>query len=239
MYLADFKRNIFIENKQDNPMKNWCILLILVGLVASPTLAANIHGTIYDFELNKINKVIIEINTQPTQKYLSADGSFNLEVPMGDYILTAKQMNSNLATKENLTIIENGNYSYDLFLIPDIELNDEILADLEYTTTMEEDVSALNTYSFWLIFSAIILVIIIITSFIILKRKEKPEENEDLASKFLVVTKKNGGRITQKELRKEFPYSEAKISLVITELEHKGKIEKIKKGRSNIIILKK
>ena len=51
--------------------------------------------------------------------------------------------------------------------------------------------------------------------------------------------KKQGGRTTQKEIRKNFPMSEAKISLIITELEHRGKIEKIKRGRSNIIILKK
>ena len=34
----------------------------------------------------------------------------------------------------------------------------------------------------------------------------------------------------------KFPDSEAKISLVLTELEAKGKIKKIKKGRGNIII---
>ena len=32
--------------------------------------------------------------------------------------------------------------------------------------------------------------------------------------------------------------SEAKISLILTELEHKGQIEKVKKGRGNVIILK-
>ncbi len=32
--------------------------------------------------------------------------------------------------------------------------------------------------------------------------------------------------------------SEAKISLILTELEHKGKVEKIKKGRGNVILLK-
>ena len=33
--------------------------------------------------------------------------------------------------------------------------------------------------------------------------------------------------------------SEAKISLMIAELEHKGLVEKIKKGRGNIVVLKK
>src|SRR3989344_2647515 len=52
-------------------------------------------------------------------------------------------------------------------------------------------------------------------------------------------TKKHDGRINQKELRKEMLYlSEAKVSLIVTELEHKGMIEKIKKGRGNVLILK-
>jgi uncharacterized membrane protein len=43
-------------------------------------------------------------------------------------------------------------------------------------------------------------------------------------------------RITQKELRKMLPYSEAKVSLVIAQLESEGKIKKIKKGRGNILV---
>jgi len=65
----------------------------------------------------------------------------------------------------------------------------------------------------------------------------KEEINNDLYSKVLEVIKKEK-RITQKSLRKQFPLSEAKISLVITELEAKGKIEKIKKGRGNLLIFK-
>ena len=44
-----------------------------------------------------------------------------------------------------------------------------------------------------------------------------------------------GGRTTQKEICKELPYSEAKISLMITELEQKQMVKRIKKGRGNII----
>ncbi len=45
-------------------------------------------------------------------------------------------------------------------------------------------------------------------------------------------------RIRQKDLRKKFPYSEAKISLILSELQEEGKIRKIKKGRGNIVLLK-
>jgi uncharacterized membrane protein len=53
----------------------------------------------------------------------------------------------------------------------------------------------------------------------------------------LSLLAKNQGRMTQKDIRKEFPLSEAKISLIIAQLESAGKISKIKKGRGNIIIL--
>jgi len=44
-----------------------------------------------------------------------------------------------------------------------------------------------------------------------------------------------GGRITQKELRSKLKYSEAKVSLMVSDLENRGLIEKFKKGRGNII----
>ncbi len=52
------------------------------------------------------------------------------------------------------------------------------------------------------------------------------------------IIKKEGGRITQKELRKRLGYSEAKVSLIIADLERRGIVEKVKKGRGNIIFLK-
>lgn len=53
----------------------------------------------------------------------------------------------------------------------------------------------------------------------------------------LKVISAMGGRTTQTELRKKLSYSEAKISLMLTDLESRGLIKKIKKGRGNIIIL--
>ena len=61
---------------------------------------------------------------------------------------------------------------------------------------------------------------------------------DEYAHKALQLIKKEK-RTTQKELRKEIPLSEAKISLIVTELEDKGKIRKIKKGRGNILIFVK
>jgi len=66
------------------------------------------------------------------------------------------------------------------------------------------------------------------------ENKESSDEYYDLVLKMI----KEHKRITQKEIRKEVPLSEAKISLIISEMEHRGIIEKIKKGRGNIIVLK-
>jgi uncharacterized membrane protein len=47
----------------------------------------------------------------------------------------------------------------------------------------------------------------------------------------------SGGRITQKDLRGKLRYSEAKVSLIVSDLENRGLVEKFKKGRGNIIII--
>ncbi len=73
------------------------------------------------------------------------------------------------------------------------------------------------------------------------EKLEKKEESsrielpDDLKELYDIILKK-GGRITQKDLRKEVIYGEAKVSLMIADLEDRGLIKKIKKGRSNIII---
>ena len=61
---------------------------------------------------------------------------------------------------------------------------------------------------------------------------------DEYASMVLQIIKKEK-RTTQKDLRKEVPLSEAKISLIISDLEDKGKVRKIRKGRGNILIFVK
>ena len=68
--------------------------------------------------------------------------------------------------------------------------------------------------------------------------KKPQEDSSDIANEVLKFIKKEGKRTTQKDIRKQFPLSESKISLVISELEEKELIKRIKKGRGNIIILK-
>lgn len=60
----------------------------------------------------------------------------------------------------------------------------------------------------------------------------------DDLQEILDIVISNGGRITQKELRGKLRYSEAKVSLIVSDLENRGIVEKFKKGRGNIIIIR-
>lgn len=53
----------------------------------------------------------------------------------------------------------------------------------------------------------------------------------------LDVIRGNKGRITQKDLRSKLDYSEVKVSLLLSELEKRGLIKKLKNGRENIVVL--
>jgi uncharacterized membrane protein len=52
------------------------------------------------------------------------------------------------------------------------------------------------------------------------------------------IIRGHGGRITQKDLRSRLKYSEGKVSLMLADLERRELIEKFKRGRGNIVILK-
>ena len=215
---------------------SWLLVLVLTVSFVS---AATIHGTVYDFSLNKINKAIVEINTQPQQKEITNNADYEFTVGKGNYTIVARTINDELIAIENITITEEGNYTIDLIGFTDLEEELLIANGTEPTNETLESESNSNTTS--IIFWIILLLLIIGLGFYKLRNRSKEEttDESDLADKVLEFIKKQEGRTTQKELRKQFPFSEAKISLVLTELESKNKIEKIKKGRSNVIILKR
>ena len=231
-------------------------------LLASVALAADIHGSIYDLSLNKMGNVVVEINTAPKQFYVSKDGAYSFTVPIGFYAVKAEHYEGRLlvsSTSENLTVKDEGDYILDLVLFPVI--NEEEL--------LEDEIKApkRSFYVGYFIIAAILVLVAVLVFYwynkkrtakkekrkVDIEREEREEEyqqevekvaepelyGEEGLDKVIEIIKEEGGRTTQKEIRKRVPLSEAKISLIISELEAKGKIRKIKKGRGNIIILEK
>ena len=227
------------------------ILPILLILTSSIVFAANIEGSIYDIELNELNDVVVEINTVPKQSFVSKDGRYSFDVPIGDYLIIARHGQG--IAEESIIVNDAGNYNIDLILFPDLSEDVALLDESDLVVETFEEPEK-NSYSFYYLIGFIAAIAIIIGIIFHYKRKletslkkelkemkdtqkEKKEDVEADLKELLDFIKKESGRTTQKDIRKHFPQSEAKISLMVAELEHKGKIKKIKKGRGNIVTL--
>ncbi|MBI2663286.1 hypothetical protein HYX15_02010 [Candidatus Woesearchaeota archaeon] len=214
-------------------------ILLLLILISPIIYAAEIRGTIYDEGLDKVKDSIIEVNSQPKQKFVSKDGTYSFTLPKGDYIITARF--EDLTAQDNITIKEDGVFILDLFLFPDFE--DDFDADIEVDNF--NDNGNLFVYSIYALGLIVIIGLVIYKYKFYDKGKISNNENEivleedEILNRIMEIMEKNNGRTTQKDIRKEIKLSEAKISLALTELEHKGKLKKIKKGRGNVIILQR
>ncbi|MDD5177942.1 MAG: hypothetical protein PHT54_01500 [Candidatus Nanoarchaeia archaeon] len=209
-------------------LKQIILALILVSSIAQ---AATITGTIYDLDFSKVEEVLVTVNSVPEQKYFSSDGSYKFELPPGEYTIIARQ--EDLLAEENIEVISEGNYVIDLFLFPSFEEETQLLDEEESVPDVGDGPSS------W-IWIVPIFILISLIIFYFLRKKPKKEEKEIIKEdleKLIQIIKKHGGRTTQKELRKELFLSEAKISLMVTELESMNKVKRIKKGRANVIIL--
>ncbi|MBI2654540.1 hypothetical protein HYX02_07095 [Candidatus Woesearchaeota archaeon] len=225
------------------------LIYLLLGIfLISSVNAATIYGTVYDLSLKKINNARVEINTSPKQVFVTQNGSYSFNVPNGFYTIKAQLIQKNTviaSVKENITIKQPGEYVLDLILFPDVE---EGVEEIDFD--VNEDVLGRERNGVLIVFVVLVVLLAGIGFYYFRKIRsskeeikedkiiEKEEQKDDL-EQIIKIIKQEGGRATQKEIRKQIPLSEAKISLMIAELEHKGFIEKIKKGRGNIILLKK
>ncbi|MFH1209912.1 MAG: winged helix-turn-helix transcriptional regulator [archaeon] len=260
-------------------MKKYLIFLVLLlclNIAINTVSAAKIYGTVYDTSLLPVDKAVVEINTQPKQTYVTQDGKYSFNVPIGNYVIQAETViNEDAYTdNQNLSIKDDGEYILDLILFPDIGEN---LDDLDFDLEPGIDTTPVKSYT-WIWVIVIVILVLIMGFFIFTKnkkyvKKEKKEETKKIIDKEETKEEnkeakdkeedkeatdketikdildedeelnkihnmiKQAKRITQKDIRKQTGLSEAKISLVISQLESEGKIKKIKKGRTNVIII--
>ena len=206
------------------------VLLLILFLVPAFASAATLHGTIYDFDFDVVESVIVEINSNPRQSLIAIDGTYSFELNPGNYVLEAKyKVGDSLisSTTEEISITEEGDFILDLILFPSYD--DEVVEDFDFDDDEEND-----SLSYWVIFLVMFVIV-----FVLFKKNKPKDLDKDEADDVLKFIKKEGGRTTQKDIRKNLGLSEAKASLIVTELEHKKKVKRIKKGRGNVIILNK
>jgi len=224
----------------------WILALVLLFLVIlEPVTAALITGSIYDLSLNKEKDVIVFIDTVPKQILVSKTGDYEFNADPGNYTLYAYTQTSE--AKEAISINEQGEYTIDMVLEEKLSyenntFNDLNSSDIPLYYGINTDINTKDTtIPLWVYLVILLAILVLCLLAFIFLRKHKHVVAPDLDeydSKILGIMKKEK-RITQKDLRKEIPLSEAKISLIVADLEHKGKIRKIKKGRGNILIFVK
>lgn len=211
--------------------------LFIFLVVLQSTLAATIYGTIYDSSLTKATPVKISIDTIPGQFMISKDSDYSFEVSAGTYTLIAEQYlyKEKIAEmQEEITVTNEGIYRLDLILFPIFEEFD--VHETDFITESLDELSQKNFRLLYITISLLLITITLVFFFLTKKKKKKVPITSDLNQLYQFIKKQK--RTTQKEIRKNFPLSEAKISLMITDLESQDKIKKIKKGRGNVIIIK-
>lgn len=238
------------------------ITLVIIALV-SGAHAATVEGTIYawsDFE-KPMRNAILEINSVPAQSKVSTDGTYVFDnLPPGNYTIKAKYYRNNvleLAEEEDIQIVESeGKFNIDILLFPPTDPELEYLGDINLTGNIEIKDESDPTYYFILFFILIAVFIFIYYIYYRSYKKktvgavevsnDRPAQQaptmpkttqlpDDLHELYALIVKR-GGRVTQKDLRGDMKCSEAKVSLMLDDLEDRGYIKKLKKGRSNIII---
>ena len=208
--------------------------------------AATIYGSIYDNSINKVNYAIVEVNSSPHQRLIAVNGTYQFELPVGSYKITGiySMRGTRMRAEENVRVDDDGIYILDLFLYPDLTEDEELYSSFNFSLDTFDQPDKPNSLLWFLVPLAIIMLAFLA---LLIRINRKLSGQADAADriavegteKILELLKKNEGRMTQKDIRGNFPLSEAKVSLMIAELESTGKVQKIKRGRGNIILLKK
>lgn len=215
--------------------------LVIAVLFCSLAQGAQVYGSVYTFSLDKALGSVVKINSSPEQRIVAQNGEYEFSVESGEYVLSASKGDEFI---EEVILIENGRFVRDLILIPDFDA--DLLIDDEEIPSLNETVDIIEprpAYQ-WVLW----IVLFVGLGYIVWKLSQKPNVVEkrvkeirevvisDDLERLVKFVERHNGRVLQKDIRKEFAYSEAKISLMLDELEGKGVIKRIKKGRGNIII---
>lgn len=217
----------------------------MVFILAGAANAATLQGTVYDFSLNKVGAAVVQVNTTPVQRAVTEQGKYVFNIPKGSYEVTASQVSQGVilsTTKETLQITDEGIFTLDMILFP------EIIEDLDETPLEQPSIDEPTLFEtqedpYFFLYRAlwvILLILIIWGGYHWIQNQMRKRQTGDLPDELveiISIIRKQGGRMTQKDLRKELSHSEAKVSLMIDDLVAQKKIKKIKKGRGNILIL--
>ena len=207
------------------------LLLSLLLLIPAIAFSATIYGDIYGPSLERI-PAVIEVNTTPPTRIV-ANVSYSLSLGNGTYSIRAFSLDKEYVYEDSITISGNSSTRFDIILLPSLEPMD----------VPELDVSMGNGRGLPAGFLALGISVLLLVAGsysvfarFLMQRKQTPSL-DDHARKAVEILSREG-RMLQKDLRRELGLSEAKVSMIVAELEEAGIVKKIRKGRANIVVFK-
>ncbi|MEM2878762.1 MAG: hypothetical protein QXG10_04400 [Candidatus Hadarchaeales archaeon] len=231
-----------------------CLIVRCAPAVSSQENTATVYGIIYDlWNFEPQNNVVIEVYSEMALRIqtVSLDGAYSLELQPGAYTIRACHYTGSILSsyaEENVVLAGGENLMLDLILFPALE-NDENVLPESYDDLPDVEGDGDGSGIIILMIAIASATAGVAASYYVKARRRKHALIEKAERPVKVVTlpddlrrvvdviRESGGRINQVELREKLPYSEAKVSLMISDLEDRGLVRKIKKGRGNIIVL--
>ncbi|MFT4310271.1 MAG: helix-turn-helix transcriptional regulator [Candidatus Woesearchaeota archaeon] len=219
-----------------------CILFISV-LISNNAYGARIYGAIYDHNLEPIQRTVVMINSTPEQRHVSIYGGYAFSVPPGSYLITAELTLNDVTrpiAEQYITVVDDNEYKIDLFIFDHIDLTQDFEPPSRFTTII--------TNTSWILGG----MFIVFVSFYGIRywyrklkynrlktdtAQKQPPQDDGYKQKIISLVQQADGSITQRHIRKSLPISEAKVSLLISELEKEGVLRKEKQGRVNVLRL--
>ncbi len=239
------------------------VFVILMPFVLGATIHGKVFD--YNFAIAKNSVVRINTIPEQIVVAVDGAYSFNVPIGKYTLSAELKDEIDRIiySMDDDISVVSDGDYVRDLIMFPNDDL-DELDLENNVTTPSLPDNMKVSSQKTILLITGLILVIIFALIYcaafkkckwkarLFPKEKESKvaiaetsetkaaqavpvaEETDDFAELTDFIRKNK--RVTQKDIRKQFPMSEAKISLMLTDLESQGKIRKIKKGRGNVVV---
>ena len=243
-------------------MKYVLAILLCLTLLHSTTM----HGEIFDGnDVKPLNNTLITVENQEGSTIYQKvfHRQYSMEISPGKYTMRAYYYSNNTLEFYTQHSFEASGETmeFDLILIPyELQkltpgftpppLENKTLIDGAYDEEL-----GVGDYGYLVyVFVGVVLIVIVYSLYRYFeskqvkpkKRKEKVKkepikrhELDEDSRKVLKILKENEGRMIQKEIREILNFSETKMSLIVAELEAMGIIKRIKKGRKNILKLRK
>ncbi len=228
-------------------MKSALAPLLLLALAALPAAGLRLSGQLYELgpgpDLAPVAEtLVVEARSGEVLagQVVATRGTYSLDVAPGDYRIVAASPSGEVRASENVSL--RSDTRLDLILLPSLDLpelalNESLIGNLTLPAGRAER-------GFPWAFVAVGAAVAGAAALLVLRRRRAgpappiaPGALPDDLQAMVRILEQEGGRMTQKELRKRLGHSEAKVSLMVADLENRGLARKFKVGRGNIVVL--